>query len=174
MYIARTDPPKRQLRKLHHERVHLNLITLLSSMATPLSVRRVTTFRCLGSSRPSTAAIRPFNPAPFSSGPYINPEAGIEHAVRPRWQTTPRGMTMPFRIRPKPQNSEWRCNDDPRRLAEFYSRFLGADKMLSEEVGWLAVTHKSFDQGKRGFNDRLSYLGERKYWPACHLALIGL
>ena len=31
--------------------------------------------------------------------------------------------------------------------------------MLTEEVKWLAVTHKSFDHGKRGYNDRLAYLG---------------
>jgi len=34
---------------------------------------------------------------------------------------------------------------------------------LSEETKWLAVTHKSFDQGKRGFNDRLSYLGSHTH-----------
>jgi len=37
----------------------------------------------------------------------------------------------------------------------------GGDQMLTEETKWLAITHKSFDQGKRGFNDRLSYLGKR-------------
>lgn len=31
--------------------------------------------------------------------------------------------------------------------------------MLSDEVKWLAVTHKSFDHGRRGFNDRLAYIG---------------
>jgi hypothetical protein len=31
--------------------------------------------------------------------------------------------------------------------------------VLSDEVKWLAVTHKSFDHGRRGFNDRLAYLG---------------
>lgn len=35
------------------------------------------------------------------------------------------------------------------------------DKVLSDEVKWLAVTHKSFDHGRRGFNDRLAYLGRR-------------
>lgn len=35
----------------------------------------------------------------------------------------------------------------------------GGDKILSEEVKWLAVTHKSFDQGRRGFNDRLAFIG---------------
>lgn len=54
-------------------------------------------------------------------------------------------------------------NKDPRRLDEMYSRFLGRDgpKLLSEESKWLAVTHKSFDHGRRGFNDRLAYLGKR-------------
>lgn len=31
--------------------------------------------------------------------------------------------------------------------------------MLTDEVKWLAVTHKSFDHGRRGFNDRLAFLG---------------
>jgi len=35
----------------------------------------------------------------------------------------------------------------------------GGEKVLSEEVKWLAVTHKSFDQGRRGFNDRLAFVG---------------
>lgn len=42
-----------------------------------------------------------------------------------------------------------------------YIRFFGegGNEWLSDETKWLAITHKSFDQGKRGFNDRLSYLG---------------
>lgn len=32
--------------------------------------------------------------------------------------------------------------------------------MLSEETKWLAVTHKSFEQGARGFNDRLAFFGK--------------
>ena len=42
-----------------------------------------------------------------------------------------------------------------------YIRLLGRDghKLLSEETKWLAVTHKSFDHGRRGFNDRLAFLG---------------
>lgn len=31
--------------------------------------------------------------------------------------------------------------------------------MLTEDVKWLAVTHKSYDHGRRGFNDRLAFLG---------------
>ena len=83
--------------------------------------------------------------------------------VRPRWQQTPKRMTMPFRIRNVPKANEWICNDDPRKLDAMYVRLLGegGDKMLSEEVKWLAITHKSFDQGRRGFNDRLAYFGKR-------------
>lgn len=42
-----------------------------------------------------------------------------------------------------------------------YNRLLGreGDKMLPEEVKWLAVTHKSFDYGRRGFNTKLAYFG---------------
>lgn len=67
----------------------------------------------------------------------------------------------PFRVRPRRQGPEFKVNDDPRRLDEVYTRMLGpgGDKVLSDEVKWLAVTHKSFDHGRRGFNDRLAYLG---------------
>lgn len=56
----------------------------------------------------------------------------------------------------------WKCNEDPAVLDQFYIRFLGREgaKLLSEEVKWLAVTHKSFDQGRRGFNDRLAFFGK--------------
>lgn len=52
-------------------------------------------------------------------------------------------------------------NSDPAVLDKFYIRMLGNDgeKLLSDETKWLAVTHKSFDQGRRGFNDRLAFLG---------------
>lgn len=85
-------------------------------------------------------------------------------------------MTMPFRIRPKPKNNEWRCNDDPRRLDAMYTLLLGTDgpKMLSEEVKWLAVTHKSFDQGRRGFNDRLAYFGKRIVEREVSCAVVGV
>lgn len=74
-------------------------------------------------------------------------------------------MAAPYPSHPRPQAwklTEWKCNDDPSKLDALYIRLIGdrGDKLLSEEVKWLAVTHKSFDQGRRGFNDRLSYLGE--------------
>jgi large subunit ribosomal protein L15 len=65
-------------------------------------------------------------------------------------------------------------NNDPKRLDEVYIKMLGpgGDKLLSDEVKWLAVTHKSFDQGKRGFNDRLMYLGRRIISLQASLALL--
>jgi large subunit ribosomal protein L15 len=61
----------------------------------------------------------------------------------------------PEGVKPLPINS------DPQKLDQMYVRFLGkdGDKMLQDETKWLAVTHKSFDHGRRGFNDRLSFLG---------------
>jgi large subunit ribosomal protein L15 len=40
----------------------------------------------------------------------------------------------------------------------------GGDQVLSDELKWLAVTHKSFDQGRRGFNDRLAFLGTEDFF----------
>jgi large subunit ribosomal protein L15 len=61
----------------------------------------------------------------------------------------------------KPNRAHWPVNSNPALLDLFYIRMLGngGDKMLSEELKWLTVTHKSFDQGRRGFNDRLAFLG---------------
>ena len=60
-----------------------------------------------------------------------------------------------------PKNKIWVCNSDPHVLDDMYNRLLGpgGSKMLPEELKWLAVTHKSFDHGRRGFNDRLALLG---------------
>lgn len=70
-------------------------------------------------------------------------------------------MKAPVRLRGSEETPEFKVNSDPEKLDKFYVRMLGegGDKMLSEEVKWQAVTHKSFDQGRRGFNDRLAYLG---------------
>ena len=72
-------------------------------------------------------------------------------------------MKAPFRTRLKPVDNDYIVNEDPELLDQAYRRMLGSrgDKMLSEDVKWLAVTHKSFDQGRRGFNDRLAYFGIR-------------
>lgn len=60
-----------------------------------------------------------------------------------------------------PLNKVWAVNNSPAKLDDMYNRLLGAggSKMLPEELKWLAVTHKSFDQGRRGFNDRLALMG---------------
>ena len=70
-------------------------------------------------------------------------------------------MKAPFPWKPKDPKKAFKCNEDPKKLDRFYANFLGrgGDTMLSEEVKWLAVTHKSFDQGRRGFNDRLAFFG---------------
>lgn len=80
-----------------------------------------------------------------------------------RWAQTPPAMKAPVRTRALPPG--WRpfsVNKDPAKLDAMYTRFLGKNgsKMLGDETKWLAVTHKSFDHGRRGFNDRLSFLGK--------------
>ncbi|KAI5461732.1 ribonuclease-III-like-domain-containing protein [Mariannaea sp. PMI_226] len=81
----------------------------------------------------------------------------------PRWSQTPPQMKADFQLdfAKNPQNKVWSVNNDPRKLDEMYDRLLGpnGNKLLPEELKWLAVTHKSFDQGRRGFNDRLALLG---------------
>ncbi|PSN74065.1 hypothetical protein BS50DRAFT_627432 [Corynespora cassiicola Philippines] len=98
-----------------------------------------------------------------TSTPARRPEYETESAQRPRWQQTPARMIAPVRTRPLPKGPVFKVNEDPRRLDDAYVRMLGTDgdKVLSDEVKWLAVTHKSFDHGRRGFNDRLAFLGRR-------------
>lgn len=91
----------------------------------------------------------------------------VEPEPRPRWSHTPPAMKAPYQARP-PKNNHVRvlvCNSDPKKLDEMYVRFLGrgGDKLLSEESKWLAVTAKSFDHGRRGFNDRLAFFGLSPY-----------
>lgn len=54
-------------------------------------------------------------------------------------------------------------NEDPTKLDDALNGLLGkgGERLLPDELKWLAVTHKSFDQGRRGFNDRLAYLGRQ-------------
>lgn len=83
-------------------------------------------------------------------------------------------MKAPFRIRPQPRGGVLKVNKDPRRLDDAYIRMLGpdGDKVLRDEVKWLAVTHKSHDHGRQGFNDRLAFLGRRIVELQTSLALI--
>ena len=80
----------------------------------------------------------------------------------PRWLATPIRMKAPFRSKPPVYGNEFTCNEDPGRLDRAYIKALGkgGNELLTEDVKWLAVTHKSFDHGRRGFNDRLAYLGK--------------
>lgn len=81
---------------------------------------------------------------------------------QPRWKAPP-----PRMVRQGVSNRSFRparpfeVNEDPQKLDEAFIRVLGkqGDQMLTDEVKWLTVTHKSFDHGRRGFNDRLAYLG---------------
>lgn len=120
------------------------------------------TDRCLSHS-PSNAPSRFSRPRPFSTNSSsLTPEMEVEGKPRPRWSYTPPAMTAPVRSNPKPRPVRLSdCNADPKRLDAFYRRMLGTggDRMLSEETKWLAVTHKSFDHGRRGFNERLAFLG---------------
>ncbi|KIW92484.1 uncharacterized protein Z519_06331 [Cladophialophora bantiana CBS 173.52] len=94
----------------------------------------------------------------------------------PRWSQTPPALKAPVRVRPPRIQTPLKINKDQRKLDDFYVRFLGrdGDKMLSEETKWLAVTNKSFDAGRRGFNDRLAFFGKRILELQCSLGLISV
>lgn len=87
----------------------------------------------------------------------------------PRWSQTPAGMKAPMQLdhAKSAHNKIWLVNSNPERLDAMYVRLLGprGDKVLPEELKWLAVTHKSFDQGRRGFNDRLAMMGTHSPFP---------
>ncbi|PGH12952.1 hypothetical protein AJ79_03925 [Helicocarpus griseus UAMH5409] len=97
-----------------------------------------------------------------------------QSAPTPRWKSTPPMMKAPVRLRGDPDVPEYPCNSDPAVLDQFYIRMLGpgGDTILTEEVKWQSVTHKSFDQGRRGFNERLSYLGKQIVQLQTTLALL--
>ncbi|EAW12660.1 mitochondrial 54S ribosomal protein mL57 [Aspergillus clavatus NRRL 1] len=101
-------------------------------------------------------------------------QAPVDVADKPRWSYTPPRAKAPFSLRFDSKRREFPVNSDPKALDQFYIRLLGADgdKVLSEEVKWLAVTHKSFDQGRRGFNDRLAFIGKRIVQLQASLALV--
>lgn len=84
-----------------------------------------------------------------------------ELSERPRWSYTPEKMKAPFHPRVKDPQMAFTVNKDPALLDAMYTKFLGmgGENALTDEVKWLAVTHKSFDQGRRGFNDKLAFLG---------------
>jgi len=114
---------------------------------------------------PSAAAalVRPSACAFSAATTPRTPEHEAQENSLPRWQQTPPRMKAPFRIRPQARGGVLQVNKDPRRLDDAYIRLLGpdGDKVLRDEVKWLAVTHKSYDHGRQGFNDRLAFLGTR-------------
>jgi len=91
-------------------------------------------------------------------------ETAADQTERPRWSYTPERMKGPgfsINIVKNPTRTIWSNNNDPAKLDAMYNRLLGSngDRVLPDETKWLAVTHKSFDQGRRGFNTRLAYFG---------------
>ena len=96
----------------------------------------------------------------------------------PRWKETPPAMKAPVRLRAAPGKTTYQVNSDPAVLDNFYIRMLGegGDKLLSDETKWQCVTHKSFDQGRRGYNARLAQYGMLYFVPCCsygvHLAYL--
>lgn len=129
------------------------------------------TCECSGSKYPRSSSVRQFS---WTASRKEVPEYENDRAARPRWSYTPDQMKAPVAWRIRDPEKEWECNSDPARLDRFYLKFLGqgGDKMLTDEIKWLAVTHKSFDQGRRGFNDRLSFLGRRILNLQTNLALL--
>lgn len=114
--------------------------------------------QCAGSTSSWSSSVRQFSASSLrSEAKYEN-----ERAEPPRWSYTPPAMKAPYPTYRKDPEKAWECNSDPERLDQFYTKFLGrgGDTVLTEDIKWLAITHKSFDQGRRGFNDRLAFFGK--------------
>lgn len=148
------------------------LLTRVSRPASCSTCRTTTVLFASGpsvlGSFPSTAAAQPPPSSRFQRAHYSASTEPAENGQRkPRWSYTPPLAKGPFSLRFNSKRPQFLVNADPKRLDEFYIRMLGegGDKVLSEEVKWLAVTHKSFDQGRRGFNDRLAFIGGCFFLP---------
>ncbi|KAF4628837.1 hypothetical protein G7Y89_g9314 [Cudoniella acicularis] len=124
---------------------------------------------CSNSISSRTASIRQ-----ISSSSRCDAKWETDPAERPRWSYTPEEMKAPYPWKPVDPKKVFECNNDPEKLDRFYVNLLGpgGDRLLSEEVKWLAITHKSFDQGRRGFNDRLAFFGRRILNLQTNLALV--
>jgi large subunit ribosomal protein L15 len=125
------------------------------AMASNLSIRAVRTANVARSASRPLATLIPRRTYATS------PEVPTAESKEPRWSYTPPRTKAPFSLHNHSKPVKFHVNSDPALLDAFYTRMLGQDgeKVLSDEVKWLAVTHKSFDQGRRGFNDRLAFLG---------------
>ncbi|KAK9780434.1 hypothetical protein SCAR479_02549 [Seiridium cardinale] len=125
---------------------------------------------CRSSQSGITSSLRPLvSTSSFSTSPSRSQEYAAAvpppEDDAPRWARTPERMKAPFsqHITKNPKNSVWSVNTDPAKLDDALNNLLGkgGERLLPDELKWLAVTHKSFDQGRRGFNDRLAYLGRQ-------------
>ena len=136
-----------------------SIIVVPPSLPSMASLRRGLCSKCFSR---LTGHSRRSDVRHFSSTSSRTSDGVIDSAERPRWSHTPEMSRAPVSMHPKKDSRfQWKPNSDPELLDRVYVRLLGAegDKLLSEEVKWLAVTHKSFDQGRRGYNDRLAFLG---------------
>jgi large subunit ribosomal protein L15 len=144
----------------HHDPMALN--TSRSAVSATCKALR----RCSGTAQ--SVAQRLGQPArQLSTSAARNSEAfemAADQQDRPRWSYTPERMKGPgfsINVVKDPSRTVWQNNEDPEKLDSVYNRLLGSkgDRMLPDEIKWLAITHKSFDQGRRGFNTRLAYFG---------------
>ncbi|PYH92228.1 RNase III domain protein [Aspergillus ellipticus CBS 707.79] len=143
----------------------------MASFFSTRAVRTASCSACRSFARPSAveAALLPRRGLSTSTE-----EAPVDYTDKPRWSYTPPRTKAPFSLRLNSRRPDFPVNADPTTLDRFYISLLGpeGDKMLSEETKWLAVTHKSFDQGRRGFNDRLAFIGKRIVKLQASLALV--
>ena len=127
----------------------------LEPIARALQPRNLSRFQCLRQVR-SASQTRYLSQSPIFSNLAYQDEPPL-----PRWAYTPKSMTAPVSLKKRRPNNNWKVNENPKDLDDFYTSLLGegGDTLLPDEIKWLAVTHKSFDQGRRGYNDRLAFLG---------------
>lgn len=111
-------------------------------------------------SQKNHAIVKPSQSRSLSTSSAVNQDAESDREDR-RWAQTPERMRAPVRIRARSDSKKFEVNENSKKLEQIMGRVLGAggERMLTEEVRWLVVTHKSFDHGRRGFNDRLAFLG---------------
>jgi large subunit ribosomal protein L15 len=133
-------------------------ISALGAVDQLVYSRNANRLQCLHAPRllnPSTAQ-RAFTTTPTAQDDYTG-----QWVDTPRWKETPTRMRAPVSLKKHDPENRFSVNESQELLDEVYRTILGedGDKLLTDEVKWLAVTHKSFDQGRRGYNDRLAFLG---------------
>ncbi|KAM0817949.1 putative Ribonuclease-III-like-domain-containing protein [Seiridium cardinale] len=143
------------------------------SLNASCTARRLASQSLRGCRSPQSGITSSLRPLVSTSSFSTSPSRSQEYAAAvpppeddaPRWARTPERMKAPFsqHITKNPKNSVWSVNTDPAKLDDALNNLLGkgGERLLPDELKWLAVTHKSFDQGRRGFNDRLAYLGRQ-------------